>query len=444
MEFYSPQPLYQRDARKGLLNYNLHFYVTENVMRYFAQDASATELIARARILNDLTMKEARDFTEGEEAEYDALMNRLDELGVKGDDPFMPAMARDLDTPIPEHGEYFRDLKSGKAIRAYRPDEQISGYSDLRAGRYLRGMVTGNWVGAEREHRTALNTGTDAEGAYLVPQAISNQVVDAARNKTCVIKAGARTMNMEAKQVTIARLDTDPTVAWMSENASMSEDSTTAFGAVVLTARTVRGYVPISLEAAQDAINIESVVSNALASALALAVDSAALTGSSGSTNPTGLLNTSGVGEVDPDTDGFAISSLDEFSDAIQDIEDANGNSNNLAAIYAPRTANQIRKVKDGQGSYLASPPFWTDMQKYVTNQVPVNVTHGASSNTSYAFVGDYSQMVIGVRDSLRLEVVRQATDAVKKHQIWLVVSGRYDVGVVRPAHFSIIKGIQA
>lgn len=51
------------------------------------------------------------------------------------------------------------------------------------------------------------------------------------------------------------------------------------FGAVRLTARTIVGLVKFSIELAQDAINLERAITNALSQAMALAIDQAGLTG---------------------------------------------------------------------------------------------------------------------------------------------------------------------
>jgi hypothetical protein len=61
--------------------------------------------------------------------------------------------------------------------RGLIPDEE-----PLSFDRYLRGLATGNWDGAE--HERALSEGTLTAGGHLVPTPLSARVIDLARNQT--------------------------------------------------------------------------------------------------------------------------------------------------------------------------------------------------------------------------------------------------------------------
>ena len=74
------------------------------------------------------------------------------------------------------------------AVRGrFDPAEQ-----DLSFDKYLRGMATADWSGAE--HERALAEATTGAGGALVPSPLSARVIDLARNRTVVFRAGAQTV----------------------------------------------------------------------------------------------------------------------------------------------------------------------------------------------------------------------------------------------------------
>jgi len=74
------------------------------------------------------------------------------------------------------------------AVRGrFDPAEQ-----DLSFDKYLRGMATADWSGAEPER--ALAEATTGAGGALVPSPLSARVIDLARNRTVVFRAGAQTV----------------------------------------------------------------------------------------------------------------------------------------------------------------------------------------------------------------------------------------------------------
>jgi HK97 family phage major capsid protein len=68
----------------------------------------------------------------------------------------------------------------------------------LSFDKYLRGMATGRWDDAD--HERALAEATTGAGGALVPSPLSARVIDLARNKTVVFRAGAQTVPWKAKR----------------------------------------------------------------------------------------------------------------------------------------------------------------------------------------------------------------------------------------------------
>ncbi|NPV52644.1 MAG: phage major capsid protein [Firmicutes bacterium] len=311
-----------------------------------------------------------------------------------------------------------------------RPDE-------LSLGRLLRGVVSGNWHGAEAERR-ALSEGTDTLGGYLVPEPLALRVIDLARNQARVMEAGALTVPMEESSLKMARVTSDPTAYWRAENEAITESDMT-FGAITLYAKALAALCRVSIELIEDAVNMPQLVESALSQALALELDRAALFGN-GVSEPMGLYNTADVQKVDMGTNGAALTSFAPFSQAVQKVQEANGSPK--ALIWAPRTAGEVDRLVDTTGQPLRPPASFEALSKLATKQVPVNLTHGTATNATCVFVGDFSQMLIGMRTNLTLEVARQAADAFGKLQVLIRAYLRADVQVARPPHFCIVDGI--
>jgi len=316
---------------------------------------------------------------------------------------------------------------------------------ELSLGRLLGGWVFGNWKGAEAELRVG-SIGDSTLGGYLVPSPLGTKVIDLTRKKARVLQAGALTVPMESNTLTIAKVTADPTPAWKAENAAGTFSDTT-FGKIEFVAKTLVALIKVSIELFEDAVNLETVVENSMSQALSLELDRAALYGSGAAAEPLGIVNTTGVGVHDMGTNGAQVTSYDPFSTAIEKILAANGPSQGLAAIMAPRTWGVLDRLKEATtNAPLGAPASFQSLQKLVTNQVPITRTQGSANNASDVFVGDFAQLLIGARTQLVIEVSRQAGDssgsAFRDMQIWLRAYLRADVGVALPGYFTKIIGI--
>ena len=82
------------------------------------------------------------------------------------------------------------DPRTGQPVAVLKPEQRMadlvqpSAYDEgpLSLGRYLRGIVTGKWRGAEREMQ-AMTEGTLGSGGYLLPSPLSTQIIDKVRNQ---------------------------------------------------------------------------------------------------------------------------------------------------------------------------------------------------------------------------------------------------------------------
>ncbi len=381
-----------------------------------------------------------RDMTADEQRQYDQLGEE-----VEAKDQQMRALEES-----PEAREAQRDLRllpgydparhqpTGAVVltreqhladRVERPQQSLS------VGRWLKGTLTGDWHGADEER--AMSIGTSTAGGHLVPTPLAADVIDLARNQARVLQAGALTVPMDASTLKLARVTGDPAAQWHAENAPINATDMT-LDAVTFTAQTLTALVKFSRELFEDAENLDRVVRHSLAAALALELDRVALYGSGTAPEPKGLINATGLAKVSMGTNGLALANYDPFIDAVLNVE--NGNHAPNAMILAPRTNASLSKLKDTTNQPLNPPAAVAALARLVTKQVPVNRTQGTATNASDVFVGQWDQLMIGMRMELGIQLLteRFSDNGQYAALAWM----RADVQLAHVEGFAAIVGI--
>jgi HK97 family phage major capsid protein len=309
---------------------------------------------------------------------------------------------------------------------------------DLSFDRYLRGMATGQWDDAP--HERALAEATIGAGGALVPSPLSARVIDLARNRTVVLRAGAQTVPMTSSTLALARLTSEGTPAWKSENAAITA-ADMVFDRVTFTARTLVRLITLSVELFEDADpSSEGVISNAFAGQMAVELDRVALLGTGTAPEPRGVLNQSGVTLTTHGANGTAITNFDWWLDAIGAVRAAGFEPN--AHIQAPRSSTSLSKLKESTtNAYLAPPAGLLPM--YTTKSVPITVTTGTSTDTSYVFTADWSNLLVGIRTSFNLRFLGERFLADNLQYAFLAYL-RADVQLAQPSAFVVDSGVRA
>jgi HK97 family phage major capsid protein len=310
----------------------------------------------------------------------------------------------------------------------------------LSFDRYLSGLVTGRWDGAE--HERALSEGTLTAGGHLVPTPLSARVIDLARNATRVFQAGAITVPMTVQTLKLARLAGENAPAWKSENASITDQDLT-FDSVTFTARTMVRLIKLSLELFEDSDpSAEDVIARSLAGQVALELDRVALRGSGTPPEPQGVRNQSGVTVTTHGANGTAITTTTAYDwhlDARGVVAGNNFTPN--AHIQAPRTSVSLSKLREATTSaYLAPPPDMLPM--LTTKTVPINLTVGTSTDTSEIYTAHWSQLMIGIRNDFRLVPLKERFLA-DNLQVAFLAYMRADVQLAQPTAFVVDTGVR-
>lgn len=340
---------------------------------------------------------------------------------------------------------------SAERSQTLRPEQRMAEHvspsapgAGLTMGRFVRALVTGDWSGIDPEAR-AMSIGAGAAGGYIVPDGLSARVIDLARDASVVGRAGAITVPMDSSELVIARLAGDASGSWKQENAPAAP-SDLSFERITFRARSLVAIVKASVELIEDASTVEGAVEKSLGASLALELDRAALRGAGSAAEPLGILNQPGV-TITGSTGSPA--SYVAFADTpTRTLREANA-AEPYAFIAAPRTFESLDTIVTGitgDLTRLAPPPAWNAYRKFSSNQIPINL--GAGTNESEAYVGDFAQLMIGMRTQLTIEVSRQAADATgsafSNLQIWIRAYLRADVQLAHPDHFNVLTGILA
>ena len=308
-------------------------------------------------------------------------------------------------------------------------DKQTDDFSIVRA---VNALVTGNWndAGFEREmsDEMASKLGKRAQGFYIptdvlmrdlnvttttagghtvATDLLSGSFIDMLRNKMATVGLGATMMNDLVGNIAIPRQTGGATSYWVAESGAITE-SQAAFDQVSMSPKTVGSMSDISRKMLlQSSLDVESFVRNDLATSLALAIDSAAINGSGSSNQPTGVLNTSGIGSVVGGTNGAAPDWAD-----IVDLESAVSVDNaDMGALgYLTNAAVRGKLLQTEKASGTAQ-YVWSDsntLRGYgaaVSNQVPSNGTKGTGTALSSMLFGNWNDLIIGTWGGIDINV---------------------------------------
>lgn len=302
-------------------------------------------------------------------------------------------------------------------------------------GTLMRTMITGS---NSATIRNVLAEGTDSAGGFTVPTVLVRSFIDRMRAQSVCVEAGAQTVLLDTQKTNIARLETDPVPGWRNENAAVAESDPT-FGTVLMTARSLAVMCKVSRELLEDSVNIEAALTNALAQALALELDRVALLGSGTAPEPTGIANTANILSQSMGTNGAALTSYGTLNTALSSL--AAFNVTPTAAVMAPRSYFAMAGLIDTTNQPLMKPWSLTDLPLLKTSQIPITQTQGTSTDCSTIIVGDFTKLIIGVRQGIRIELLKERY--AENLQYAFVAHMRADIAVQQPKAFLRVIGVR-
>jgi HK97 family phage major capsid protein len=284
-------------------------------------------------------------------------------------------------------------LASGKGLDLAPFEKEVS----EATGQRMRKQSSGFLVPMDVMTRDLVKN-TAADGGYTVAtNLLAGSFIELLRNKMMVRQMGATIMGGLVGDVAIPKQTGGASAYWVSEGNAPTE-SKQAFGQLTMTPKTVGGYTDISRKLMlQSSIDVEAFVRNDLALILALAIDKAAINGKSANGEPTGILNTTGIGSVVGGNNG-AAPSWANMVDLETQVAAANADMGSLGYLTNPKVRGKL-KVTAKAGTY---PTFvWENgtvngYRAEATNQVPSDLDKGTSTGVCSAIIfGNFADLVI-------------------------------------------------
>lgn len=307
-----------------------------------------------------------------------------------------------------------------------------------KAGKEVRGIMVPFDV-LQRD----LVVGTASAGGNLVAtNLLSGNFIDLLRNAMVLPGLGAQMLTGLVGNIAIPKQSGAATAYWVAESAAVTESQQT-FAQVPMSPKTVGALTDLSRKLLkQSSVDVEAMVQRDLATILGLAIQSTAINGG-GSNEPTGILQTAGIGDVAGGTNG-AAPTWAHIVELETDVSVANADIGSLAYLTNAKVRGKLKNTE--QFSSTNGMPVWqngdTPLNGYraaVTNAVPSNLTKGTASGTCSAIIfGNFADLLIGMWGGLDILVDPYTGGAAGNVRI--IVHQDVDVAVRHAESFSAMQ----
>ena len=221
--------------------------------------------------------------------------------------------------------------------------------------------------------------------------------IDVLRNASSVMQAGARTLNGLSGDVRIPKKTAAASASWIATEGGAATESEMTVGNIAMTPKTLGAFTDVTRQLMiQSSMDVEALIRDDLATAIALAIDLAGLEGSGASGQPTGILNTTGINSV---TDFAAANPT--FAEVVT-LETALAEDNalmgNLAYILPASMYGALKTTEKASGTaqFVVEPGGTINgYRSIVSNQ-------GTAGNL---YFGNFSDLLVGFFGGLDLVV---------------------------------------
>ena len=324
-----------------------------------------------------------------------------------------------------------------RAIQAKASGDWSNAGLELEAHRSIEKRVgpsrrNGIYVPYEVQKRD-LSAGAANNGQRLVATDLRPQdFIELLRARTRVAALGARMLTGLVGNVSIPRQTGAGTAYWLANEATAITESDQTIGQLALAPKNVGAYTEISKQLTmQSTPDAEAMVMDDLARVLAIAIDTAAISGPGTGGAPTGITATAGIGSVTGTTLGYA--GIVEFQ---TDVGAANALADGCAYLTTPAVAGLLMQR---QRFTSTDSPLWTG--SVLDGQVAgYRATTSTSVPAATLIFGDFAQVVIAEWGVMELEVNPYANfpAGIIGVRAWATV----DIGIRQAGAFSVASTI--
>ncbi len=314
---------------------------------------------------------------------------------------------------------------------------------------------------ALNQRATYVTSGATTGGNLVATDLLAEDFIEFLRNQAVMLQLGVRTMTGLVGNVAIPRRSGVASTYYLSTQTTAITQSESTFDQVTMAPKNLAALSKYSRQTLlQGTPGIEELVRRDLTDGINLAIDLGIMNGSGSSGQPTGIMQTSGIGSVAMGTNGAAIT-LEKVVDLETAVMTVNGavNPGSVAYLTNYKVLAALKKLRAG-GSTTGDGPFLfnTDAARIgrgptpgtlngyplaASNQVPSNLTKGTSSGVCSALLmGDFSQAMVGFWGNGLEITVGEDQDDFSKALTSVRGIVTYDVAVRDPKSFAAILDI--
>lgn len=295
-------------------------------------------------------------------------------------------------------------------------------------------------VGERSEKRTALLAGS-AGGSYLVQTEIKD-FISALYDRNVLVGLGARMITglVGNQQIPVGSV---ATVAWEGETDALA-DGTPTITRKTASPKRLGGYGLVSktLLAQEGNYDVERMIQDELINAINAALQVAAIEGDGASDNPTGILNTDGIGSVLGGTNGAAPTG-DHIVELEREVAVDKADFGALGFLTNPYVRAKLKQTKmdEGSGIMVWDRKVNNELMGYnaaVTTAVPNDLTKGESDECSAIIFGNWNDLLIMQWAGFDI-LINPFTNA-RTNQMEIDINSFWDIIVKRAVSFAAMK----
>jgi len=291
---------------------------------------------------------------------------------------------------------------------------------------------------------------TTVSASTIQTDVLSSSFIDLLRAKMKVRGMGATVLGGLEGNISIPRQSAGAGAFWVAEGGQPTTNDQT-FDSVSLSPKGVAALTQTTMQnLMQSSVDMEAFIRRDLATALALAIDLAAIGGTGAGNQPTGILNTAGIGSVAMGTNGAALTNVDQLIALETLVADSDADGDAMAYLTNARVVGALKALKSTTGEYLFhnaindAPGAVGSANGYNvirSNQVSKTGTKGTGTGLSSLLFGNWSDLFIGEWGALNLQVDPYSAGVgnIKISALQFV-----DCGVRHPESFAAITDIIA
>lgn len=301
----------------------------------------------------------------------------------------------------------------------------------------LPAFLMAEYSGAERRDITA---GTTTTGGYTIATELGG-LIPFLDPRLAVLQMGATYLPNSQGNLDFPRNDAAATAVWGSSENVTSTETTPTFDKISLSPKRVTAFTDVSKQnLLQTSIAMENFVRDRLNRSVMNLLETACISGTGSSGQPTGILTVSGTNDITIGTNGGPLT----WALVVQfETETATDNADmgRLGYLFTPGVAGLLKTTKRdvaGNGFIWEGPNGSGTVNGYraiASNFMPSTLTKGTSSGTCHAAIfGNWSELLIAQWGGVDL-LVNPYTKG-KEALVEMIINAWYDLGVRHPVSF--------